>query len=214
MTLEWLASRMGTPYKQQSTWTYRPVRIGPYVCYTDGHLLVGVESDDPTPELPEDTKVPGYVLAEPTADAETYAVADLREWAGEPEWPEWIPVCAECDGTGEVEGVETECECPDCGHVHACDSAGDCEACDGTGGGAWSRHEYRRGKIAGVRIDRVLLARALEDASGSATAYPVEIGNSPSLILAGDGWRVLIMGLHDFSRDGVEHPEFQPPAVA
>lgn len=45
-----------------------------------------------------------------------YEPVDFRDWLrANPEYPEFV-VCARCNGVGELE--ERECECDECGHTH------------------------------------------------------------------------------------------------
>lgn len=115
---------------------------------SDGYILVILWDCG---EAEPDGKVPDIAgLLDQTKDAEARSVKlrPLASWCGSPSWDG--PECRRCNGCGKVERG-----CDYCRHDHTCR----CEECGGKG---TEPVEPRPGRLGGVPVNRVLLARALD----------------------------------------------------
>jgi hypothetical protein len=144
----------------KAPWMRAPFRIREWLCATTGSYLVAVRSDEAAPECPHPE---GDVNVQPPSIATRVEVsgAELRAWAGEP----WTlcdcggpsAPCTECHGAG----ARTR-RCFECDEEHECA----CAQCEGSGTGGCGcggfSDKTREGRLFGLGINRLLLARALD----------------------------------------------------
>lgn len=85
-TIEWIAGRLGRDTLPEST-EGKPLRLGRHVYYRDAAMLIGVESDIEAEDWPpHDTLYRKALEAGPQGPA--YDAHVLRQWTGEPVWPD------------------------------------------------------------------------------------------------------------------------------
>lgn len=185
---------------------------GRWVIATDGRIMVAVKGEVqgwPTVTDPHIFKTVTDLLKREIAGT-AIPLSKLKDWAGPPNWPVGKPCtpcagsglieCAKCDGTGEGDDVR----CEDCDHEHTCACSGctdgkmNCKDCDGKGTEGWKLKDIP-GKLVGVRLNRALLARAID----SLDSETVQVGSAPRnigdtshgmVIIDAPDCRVVIMG--------------------
>lgn len=174
-----------------------------WVGATNNQAIAAIQTDDP--EALEAAN--GTALANPSAfdilapigEGEPVSLADLRAWCDE--GPRTEP-CAECGGTRkwkcrDCKGTgKTEHDC-DCDHCTV-DSEEKCENCDG--GGHFPCDECTDGTqetvlpgvLAGVVVNRTLLAKALESAPPDGTVM-LSASDGVRVNLFAPWWRAAVM---------------------
>lgn len=156
---------------------------------TNGHMAMifsGLTHADVSEAEPAPDNIAQVIrsyLAEP-APRQMVDTKTLRDWSGSP----GFATCDLCKGS-----VKYEHECPDCGLPHMVE----CEQCDG--GKVWPKPRY--GRVDGFVYNRWYIARALEDVRdpavcvGTAAAVgALHADGIKALLIAGDGWRAVILG--------------------
>lgn len=222
MTLEWMQRLVSKVETRECFKTPFCVTLEgkKWACVTDGVVLVAVQDDrdllraefPPLPFPDTERVVKDFLIR--TAPGDIF-MTRLKAWAGDPCWPSDNP-CPFCGGTGKVVcvmcgGNEHEEECPQCGASHVCvpcrgcngEGRHRCPLCDGSGADG-KKALPRYGKIAGVTIDRIRIARAIENLSGPVGAASAK--GLGFLVMEGPGWKAFLMQVN---APGRSFPEFE-----
>lgn len=169
-----------------------------WVCATNKLAMVGIMPGVFITDVavaPKDSGAAKLFLSSLAVDGDMVDMPALREWLGRPAWGTERK-CPDCNGTGETN------RCPHCDRTDAC------ETCNGDG---WlgEAAPVRRGRLMGAPVNRNLMVRALSCVPGDDAGYlhVGAVGGGAMFTLAGDGWRVIVMGLNDI---GEKLPEFEP----
>jgi hypothetical protein len=158
-----IASRYTDP---SHTYIYivAPFAVNGWLVGTDGH---GMLATSPAPGDASVIPAPDFIvsLIDDDPSGEVVSLADLREWAGEPE-----PV--------RIEQDYGDSECDDCGHVHECVQT--------------VRLPLRHGWLFGRPVDRRRLANLLDSLPGDVMRVQNQDDKKPFRFF-GDGWRAMLM---------------------
>ena len=173
-----------------------------YTVATNGKLIVavrGVLPDTPEPSEKQRNAMLGHLNRVGTLIG-TSDIESLRAWVGPPQEVKEA-ACTRCND-GWV-------DCPCCGEADNLE----CEYCDA--GKVLTHPDRTPGWVADLLIDRTLLAPILPHLSGPCEMLAVRWEDTQSfhkdqnaLLLVGDGWRVLQMGMFLDVGDSTACPRF------
>jgi hypothetical protein len=196
-------------YPSTEPYASKPWRFGQWLVATQGHLLVAVADDGRDADsIPDRFKKAEHYLTASLQDAVAVPFAELRKFAGVV-CPAFVE-CEECEGSGRGYGDEFACE--HCGK----DTRPPCHSCGGDGRQGIVR---KFGKVAGVAVNRTLLAfglsvvpERLNVSVGPIVALRTTQPATSALAVVADGWRVVLMPCLDVPADA---PTFcEPSGVA
>lgn len=168
-------------------WLAAPFRYGKYLCASDGHVLVCLESDA---EAPTGNIGKAAKLVDADIQGETVDIADLKHWVGADK------KCTRCRGTNRV-------KCDQCKGRHVwthtcseCDGEHEAECyCDANGTVPCNHYQMRDyGDLFGLPIDRALLRKTMRELPAGRCIVFVDL-NARHVIITGHKWRIILRGL-------------------